>query len=118
MNPAMKSTRLLLEVKKGGVWILKHRMRMTDALAYARRAKELLNDPETEDLILSVERPGAQGRLVRREFFWKPHPPLTRRPEARPGPLPGGPMETARTAAAASMTGLASLAALHSWLIK
>mgnify|MGYP007017142911 CR=1 FL=1 len=100
MKQAMKSARLLLEVKKDGVWILKHRMRMADALAYARRAKELLNDPETEDLILSIERPGPQGCLVRREFFWKPAPPLTPRHEDRAGPLPGGPMATARPAAA------------------
>jgi len=117
MKPAMKSAKLLVEVKRDGVWILLHRMELTDALNFARRAKELLKDPEIEDLILSLEQPGPEGHLMRQEFFWAPKPPANDA-DTTGSRRKTGTVELARTALAASVVGIASLVGLHSWFIK
>ncbi len=65
----MRHTRLLVEVKKHGVWYLHRRTDLGQAKRFAEDAKRALRDREVQEVILSLEMRGPKGNLIRKAFF-------------------------------------------------
>lgn len=108
----MRHARLLVEVKRRGVWYLHRRADLGQAERFARDAKKVLRDRGVQEVILSLETPGPGGALVRKAFFNSPAGGARRSPPPRP------PTDKSRRAAGLaiglSIIGIASLLGLGS----
>lgn len=103
----MRHARLLVEVKKRGVWYLHRRADLGQAERFARDAKRMLRDRGVQEVILSLEIPGPGGALVRRAFYNSPARGARRNP--MPGPPTDNSWRAASLAIGLSIIGLASL---------